>query len=1038
MKIDKCQNTCSNCEKASPLCQTGDILCSERGIVPKGFFCKRFSPDPLKRNPENKEMTNIPSSPAIKNSRGQKSFNTPLAPRKGIGAFWREAAENKKYLLFCFFVPALITLLMYICFDIYPLGEGSVLVLDLNGQYVYFFEGLRDIIGGKASLLYSFSRGLGGEFIGIFAYYLSSPFSFIVSLFPKAMITEALLVMFLLKVGACGLTFGIYIEATRKRNRVATVMFSAMYALCGYAVVMQHNTMWTDNLILLPIIMLGVENLIKYGKFKMLVISLAMAVFSNFYIGYMTCIFVFAYYFYYYFSKSPEERNPRGENYHFIRSSLRMALYCVITIAICSALLLCTYYSLTFGKTTFSTANYPWAQKFDWLDMMTKFFIGSYDTVRPEGLPFLYSGTITLILMPLYFFAPHIKTREKIASALLCVLFLVSFNMTKIDLFWHGMQRPNWLNYRYSFMFCFFLILLAYKAFERIGEIGIKKAAAVCASLAGLLIVIQKMGYKNVDDLSTIWLSLGLIILYLCILKAVAANKDYIKRASTLILAIIVSAEMFGAGVMNMNALGLDVVYSTRTSYRNFIDSLLPVSQAVQREDTSFYRMEKTVHRKTNDNFALNMNGLSNSTSTLNSETIKLLNNFGLSSKSHWSKYLGGNPVSDSLFGVKYVITKAHGDEEMELYSETDLGNSDYTVWENPYAMSLAAGVDPLLLDVNVEDYPSPFELMNATVGAMLGEKENVSVFTPALVEEEVGLENMLRSVMAGHIKYAPASGYSKGRVTYTIHVTTDDVLYLFIPSLYPRECYIYLNGVKNGSFFANETDRIVELGSFEVGNTVTVTFENVSTEMYFMEGENFFYYLNSDAFASRVPALSDSAYMIHEYSDDHFKGTINITKGNTLLYTSIPYDEGWKVTADGKELKPVKLLSGLLGFEISEGEHVLEMKYRPDCLYIGLAISIAGLLAFAAAWIITELYRKRAIESGCPVFREEDQNIDLPVIPEKAAFEKEDENSANDENEPFADLPKTNLANDENKSKYPPAPSEEADSGEKTGENEQ
>ena len=170
-------------------------------------------------------------------------FRTPLAPRTPWREFWLDALKNKKYLLLCFAVPALIMLVMYLCFEVYPVGEGSVLVLDLNGQYVYFFEGLRDILFGKGSLLYSFSRGLGGEFVGIFAYYLSSPFSLLVALFPKTAITEALLVMFLLKVGACGLTFGIYIEATRKRSRIPTVIFSTMYALCGYAVVMQHNTM---------------------------------------------------------------------------------------------------------------------------------------------------------------------------------------------------------------------------------------------------------------------------------------------------------------------------------------------------------------------------------------------------------------------------------------------------------------------------------------------------------------------------------------------------------------------------------------------------------------------------------------------------------------------------------------------------------------------------------------------------------------------------------------------------------------------------
>ena len=921
----------------------------------------------------------------------KEKFKTPLAPRTPIKDFWLDFIKNKKYLLICFAVPALIMLCMYLCFQVYPIGESSVLVLDLNGQYVYFFEGLRDIIYGEGSLLYSFSRALGGEFVGVFAYYLSSPFSLLVALFPKDMITEALLIMFLLKVGSCGLTFGIYIEATRKRNRVATVIFATMYALCGYAVVMQHNTMWIDNLILLPIIMLGIESIIKYGKYRMFIISLAMAIFSNFYIGYMTCIFVFIYFFYYYFSGTKEEINPRGEKLHFLKSSGRMTLYCIITLAICSCLLICTYYGLKFGKTTFSTPNYAPEQKFDWLDMVTKLFIGSYDTVRPEGLPFLYSGTLTLMLLPLYFYAPHIKVREKVASGLLMIVFFGSFNVSVIDLFWHGMQRPNWLNYRYSFILCFFMILFAYKAFEKLREIGYRRLGVVVAFWAALLLLIQKEDFSNVDDFTTIWLTLGIFAVYLGVLRAVTWEKTWVRQCGALVLAVLVCTEMFGGGIMNMNSLGLDVVYSSRTSYRTFIDGLRPVADAVIEADPSFYRMEKTHHRKVNDNFALNMNGLSNSTSTLNAETIQLLNDFGLSSKSHWSKYLGGTPVSDTIFGIKYVIAQSNTEEVFELYKDSEYGNSDYTVWQNPYAMSLAAGVSPDLLDIKNEDYPSAFDLMNATVTAMLGEEETVELFTPADVDYNITTEKLIRSSIANHTKYAPVEGSTTGRLTFTINVSSDDALYMFIPSEYRRECYLYINGLKKGSYFGNETDRIVELGTYEPGNAVTVTLETIEDSVYLLDGYDYFCYLDETLADEKLPKLSESSYMIHEYNDDHFEGTIDIKKGDTLVYTSIPYDEGWKIYADDEELKPVKLLNGLIGFELSEGSYVLEMKYRPDYLIWSFAVSLVGGLSFAAVWFFDELFRKRRLDSGYSVYvvpyKGDVKEDDIPIAPDLEAF---------------------------------------------------
>ena len=73
------------------------------------------------------------------------------------------------YLGFAFLIPAVLMLAIYIAFGHKPFGDFSVLTLDLNAQYVYFYEALREFVFGDASLLYSFSRSLGGEFLGIYA-----------------------------------------------------------------------------------------------------------------------------------------------------------------------------------------------------------------------------------------------------------------------------------------------------------------------------------------------------------------------------------------------------------------------------------------------------------------------------------------------------------------------------------------------------------------------------------------------------------------------------------------------------------------------------------------------------------------------------------------------------------------------------------------------------------------------------------------------------------------------------------------------------
>ena len=150
--------------------------------------------------------------------------------------------KNYSYLSYCFFIPVVLYFITYLSMGLHPIGNGSVLVLDLNGQYVYFYEALRNAVLGDTSLLYSFARQLGGEFLGIYAYYVASPFSYIVCLFPQSRILEALLCIFLIKAGISGLTMGYYLHKTSRRiNRTNVNVCSVLYSMCAYAVVQQHN-----------------------------------------------------------------------------------------------------------------------------------------------------------------------------------------------------------------------------------------------------------------------------------------------------------------------------------------------------------------------------------------------------------------------------------------------------------------------------------------------------------------------------------------------------------------------------------------------------------------------------------------------------------------------------------------------------------------------------------------------------------------------------------------------------------------------------
>lgn len=886
-----------------------------------------------------------------------------------------EKAGTRRVLFWCFAVPLGMLLLIYMCLRVWPFGDNSVLVLDLNAQYVYYFEKLRNILVGGDSILYAFERNLGGEFMGMFAYYLSSPFSLLVALFPKNMMTEAIFAIFLLKCGCCGLTFGYFLTKTRKTDGLYTVVLSAMYALCSFAVVMQHNLMWTDNIIALPLLVLGIDALIREGKYRMYVLSLVYCIMSNFYIGYMSCIFVFIYFFIRYFMMTPEERNPKGVTRHFLRSFVRIGLFSVLAVAISMVIILPVYYSLSFGKFTFSTPSYEPKQLFDFLDLLTKTFFGSYDTVRPSGMPFLYCGMLMPILLPLYFFNPHFSKRKKLAYMIFLLIFAVSFNFNIADIIWHGMQRPNWLNARFAYMFIFIALVLTADSFIHLRELGLKKASVSALVWAVLLMVLQKIGYDNLPDFLAVWASLFFLAVYAVLIPWALG----VKGNGDVVLCMFVCAEIMLNGVAMLYSLDADVSFTTRKSYREMVDDYSKAVQTI--EDDTFYRAEKLVHRKKNDNFAVNLNGLSNSTSTLNAKVIDLLYQFGYTSESHWSMYIGANPVSDAIFGIKYIIADESANKPVmeyihNLYELQTSTEEHLDVYQNPYALSIAYEVDDDILNYDLppvpdpdnpeemidEDYVTPFEYMNGTLSAMLGRE--VEVFKKVHVDD-TDLYNVETKFVVGHTGYKVTDDHSP-RITYTFTAENNEPVFVYFPSEYPREVKLKLNGKDIGTFFENDTHAVLELGVFEEGEEVKLAMFLQDDDVYLSSGCHFFWYMDTAVFEEAVSELSEGTLAAYSDSDDEIHGTITVSDEDSVIFTSIPYDEGWKVYIDGTECETTAVLNGtLLAFDCPAGEHEIQLLYRPDAVKYGLAISVAGVVVFAGIVFVDEFRKRRGVKQA-------------------------------------------------------------------------
>lgn len=516
-------------------------------------------------------------------------------------------------------------------------------------------------------------------------------------------------------------------------------------------------------------------------------------------------------------------------------------------------------------------------------------------------------------------------------------------------------------------MFCFFLLVLAYKGFGNLRRVSEKFILAICAFIILFVAVCEKQEFETYVEsdsrlltLRTVWLSIIAALALLAILCMLMRTKNVKKRESISgVLAIVVCIELFCSALTCVVQFDGDVLYSGYSGYNDFLAGLREVTEQIDEGDKSFYRAEKTPQRTVNDNMALGLKGVSSSTSTLNKDTIEFLNNMGYCSHSHWSQYLGGTPVNDSIMGIKYIIDKGSS-KTTPLYYEEAYSSEKYIAYRNPYALSLAFGVDKALLDFKLDKYDGHMDRLNALVSAMLGESQDIELFVPIKMDE-IKATDCETSNYPGHYSYT-AENESGSYVTITTTAATDGEIFFYAPSDYPKTTKLFVNGRDKGEYFGNDSNRIISLGVFKRGDTVKVKLELTDKALYLMKGYSYFYYLDTEAFEEAFGRLLDGPqYKINEgFTDSHLTGTISTTNDDQTVLTTIPFDKGWKIYLDGKEAETYEVMDALIAFDIpTSGEHTLEMKYSPDIYTLGMTVSVIGLVAFIAVCLLELISKK-------------------------------------------------------------------------------
>lgn len=814
--------------------------------------------------------------------------------------------KQKIWMLLSFIIPILIFIFSVFLNDYYPFGNKLLLMIDGLKQYPGFIGSIIDIIKNNDSIFYSFSGLLGFNYIPVATYYLLNITNIFVFLFDKVDIINFYSLIITLKFGLIGLTMFIFLDYKNKDNKY-NLLFSICYALCSYNLLYYCNYMWFDSIIMLPLVILGIEKIIKENKYIFYIITLFLAIIFNYYIGYMICIFSAIYFIYLYLIN----------NIKSIKYIYKFIFFSIVAGLLCSFILLPTLLELLAGKADLFI-NYVgeyFKFDFDFLNAFYKLSIASYmNGDFSFGTPNIYVSIFVIVNVCLFFINPKINKKNKIISGIIISFFLLAMSFNFLDYFFHMLQKPIWYPVRYGFIFDFFLITIAYQNFTSKHYFELKKLI-ICGIVLFSLMVLGSYTagvYKDIINISPkiIYLAISLIFI---IYYMIFINNKNIRRYLLFIIIIELSLNTYLTLKNNSN----NNYYSEFNHNINYYNEVIN-----QIDDKSFYRISNDKKVTKNDGLLFGYNDISYFSSVRNSKTINIIENFfKIHTNDNCSvSYYYNNPFANALLAIKYYITK----NNIGYYELVRQINNDYL-----YINKDATGIG-FLTNENILKIKTSKSLIN-----------NMSSLYNALTKEDKTIINEItyfeKNVKCSDYMCISDNSNDITHIKYKVNKSEEGFYFIQNDFNYSKERTTYemkINGhitnKDNHNFIYAKNNDQIEINIYPK----EIEFRDYDYHVYFVKFKDYLKF---------VEAINQQQFVItNYYSDSYIKGEVMVNSNN-ILFTTIPNDKGWEVFVDGQKTQITEILDGLIGIKLEKGKHSIEFIYKTPGLKTGIIISVSS-----------------------------------------------------------------------------------------------
>ncbi len=811
-------------------------------------------------------------------------------------------------LLAAFLIPLLISVIICIDHEVYPFGERCLLQVDMYHQYCPFFTEFVDKLRSGESLMYSWTIGLGADFVSLFAYYLASPLNWLILLCPKGYVIEFMSILMIVRISLCGLTFAYYLKKHFHTNHPAIAVFGIAYALSAFMAAYAWNVMWTDCLVLAPLIILGVEQLVKEKKVTLYYVTLAVSILSNYYISIMICIFLVLYFL----ILLLEQKEGK------IGACLRFGWYSLLAGGTGAVLLIPE--AIILGESGSQGISFPSAMEwyFNLIAELGRHCILVETYTGRDHWPSLYSGVFTLFLILLYVMNRGISWKKKVPRILLLVFMAVSFANNMLDFIWHGLHFPDSLPGRQSFLYSFLLLVLCFETFLHLKENRWYQVLVALVLDGVFLYAAYRLSDSEMIGSDSFFVTAVFIAVYAVLLLIWYAGKQKVREYIFLITSIVVIAEL----TVNFDMTGLDTV--NRTSYvKDWKDYENVLNQAKEQESKNsavyFYRTEEMERRTKNDAALSGYYSATQFSSLMNINVSHIYQDLGMEGGKNFYCINGASPLISSMLSLKYVIAD-NALEEGPLRTLVASSGDTY-LYENKYSLPLGFMVDERVAEL--WDYKNGGGVSNQNeLAYLLGAEEEMLSAVPA--ESETGIS--------------------------TISVPEDGYYFAAYSSVTSDTLEEEVSDGRTKSFTKASHGYILDLGYAKAGDVIKI--KNSNEERVDITA----YKLDMAALDTAYQTLDSQTMELTSFSDRRITGTIDVKKAGDLVF-SIAKEDGWKAYVDGREINPEIFAEAFISIPLEEGTHDIELCYTTPGLKMGAGISLGCVLLFLVSLVVVKKF---------------------------------------------------------------------------------